>query len=176
MFKIELIGNLGADAEVITKNGSSFVAMRVAHTNKYTQQDGTARESTDWVDVTMNNPESKVLPYLKQGVKIFVRGNASLRVYSSPKDRCMKAGLSVAASEIELCGGSSEAVPREVINPEDGSLYKVAKYYQCDYDTKGFKNGDVKVLVDKNGQMFNVIKGGWIAPAVQEPEPEAEQK
>ena len=40
MFKVEMIGNLGADCEVKDSNGSKFVTFRLAHTEKYKQQDG----------------------------------------------------------------------------------------------------------------------------------------
>ena len=62
MLKVEIIGNLGADAEIKESNGSKFVVMRVAHTSKYTDQNGQPHESTTWVDVTLNNAESKVIP------------------------------------------------------------------------------------------------------------------
>ena len=164
MLKVELIGNLGADAEVKESNGSKFVVLRVAHTSKYTDQNGQAHEKTTWVDVTINDAESKVLPYLKAGVKVFIRGNADLRVYSSPKDRCMKAGLSVSAFEIELCGGSSDTVPRELIVPQDGSLVKVNKFYCCDLDTSKWKKEDTGTLVDKQMRQYTVVKGGWVSP------------
>ena len=92
MLKVELIGNLGADVEVKESNGSQFATFRVADTSRYKTQSGEDKEVTYWIDCSYNNVESKVLPYLKAGVKVFVRGNASLRVYSSKKDRCMKAG------------------------------------------------------------------------------------
>ena len=168
MFKVEIIGNLGADAEIKESNGSKFVVMRVAHTSKYTDQNGQPHESTTWVDVTLNNAESKVIPFLKAGTKVFVRGNGDLRVYSSPKDRCMKAGLSVSALEIELCGGSSDLVPRELIMPETGALVKVTKYYQTDMDTSDLKGKENHVLIDKQGRYYSVVKGGWVAPVPEE--------
>ncbi len=166
MLKVEIIGNLGADAEIKEANGSKFVTMRVAHSSKYTDDAGTAHEKTIWVDVTMNDAQSKVIPYLKAGVKIFVRGNADLRIYSSPKDRCMKAGLSVAAWEIELVGGSSDAVPRELIVPETGALVPVKKYYQAEVDTSKWKKTDIGVLVDKSGNQYDLVKDGWVCPKV----------
>lgn len=164
MLKVELIGNLGADAEIKDANGSKFVTMRIANTNRWTDDAGETHESTDWVDVTINNTESKVIPFLKGGVKVFVRGTAKLRVYSSQKDRCMKAGLTVMAQEIELCGGSSDEVPRDLIVPETGALVKVAKYYQTDFDTSKFKKEDQAFLMDKRGNQYVVVKGGWVAP------------
>lgn len=164
MLKVELIGNLGADCEIKESNGSKFVTMRVAHTNKYKKEDGSEVEQTTWVDVTMNNPESKVIPFLKAGVKVFVRGNASLRVYSSQKDRCMKAGLTINAVEVELCGGMSELVPKQLVVPETGALVDVKKYYQADIDTSKFKKDDAGYLNDLKGNRYLLVKGGWVTP------------
>ena len=35
MFKVEVIGNLGADAQVKDANGTKFITFRVAHTEKW---------------------------------------------------------------------------------------------------------------------------------------------
>lgn len=168
MLKVELIGNLGADCEIKESNGSKFVTMRVAHTNKYKKEDGYEVEQTTWVDVTMNNSDSKVIPFLKAGVKVFVRGNASLRVYSSQKDRCMKAGLTINAVEVELCGGMSELVPKQLVVPETGALVDVKKYYQADIDTSKFKKDDAGYLNDTKGNRYLLVKGGWVSPFVEQ--------
>lgn len=164
MFKVEFIGNLGADAEVKDINGSKFVTFRVAHVDKWTTQNGEKKEVTTWADVTLNNTESKVIPFLKTGVKVFVRGNGDLRVYSSPKDRCMKAGLRIAALEIELCGGVAELVPRQVVDPNDGTLHDVTKFYWCDAATKGMKAQDVRELIDQRGNRYWLNNKGFVAP------------
>lgn len=166
MLKVEMIGNIGADAEVKDSNGSKFVAFRMANTQKFKQQDGTEKEVTDWIDVTFNNPDSAVVPYLKRGEKIFVRGNGKLRVYSSPKDRCMKAGLTIMAQEIELVGGIRDAVPRELVQPETGALIKVNKFYQAEIDTSKMKKDDKGFLFDRQGNPYALVKGGWVAPEV----------
>ena len=168
MLKVELIGNLGADCEIKESNGSKFVTMRVAHTNKYKKEDGSEVEQTTWVDVTMNNSDSKVIPFLKAGVKVFVRGNASLRVYSSQKDRCMKAGLTINAVEVELCGGMSELVPKQLVVPETGALVDVKNYYQADIDTSKFKKDDAGYLNDTKGNRYLLVKGGWVTPFVEQ--------
>jgi single-strand DNA-binding protein len=164
MFKCEFIGNLGADAEIKDANGTKFVTMRVAHVDKYTDSEGKTHESTVWADVTMSNTESKVIPYLKVGVKVFVRGNASLRVYSSPKDRMMKAGIKVAATEIELCGGVAELVPKQLVVPESGALVDVTKHYWCNADTKGLKKDENLELIDVKGNRYLVNKTGFVVP------------
>lgn len=164
MFKVEFIGNLGADAEIKESNGSKFVTMRIALTDKWTTESGEKRESTTWADVTMSNTESKVIPYLKSGVKIFVRGNGSLRLYSSPKEKRMKAGIQCSATEIELCGGVAELVPRQLIDPDSGALIDTTKYYWCNAETKGMKANDTKLLIDVRGGQYMMDKRGFVAP------------
>ena len=176
MLKVEFIGNLGADAEIKEANGSKWVAMRAAHTTKYQTEGGEDRSITTWVDINLSNSESKVIPFLKAGVKIFVRGNADLRVYSSKKDRMMKAGLTIHASEIELVGGSTDAVPRQLIVPDSGAIVDVAKYYQANVDTKNWKKDDTGYLVDTKGNQYTLIKGGWVAPMQVEEQVQEQQE
>lgn len=172
MFRVEIIGNLGADASVMESNGSKFVTMRIAHTDAYKDDAGNKHEKTVWIDATMNDAESKLLPYLKQGVKVFVRGNASLRVYSSPKDRCMKAGCTVSVREIELVGGSSDEVPRQVIDPSTGTLFDTQKYYWINRDNKDMKKDEVMTLVDSRGGEYVMNKQGFVSVLKEEPQGE----
>lgn len=175
MLKVEIIGNLGADAETKESNGSKFVTFRVADTTKFKTQSGEEREVTNWIDCVLSNADSKVVPYLKAGVKVFVRGNGSLRVYSSKKDRCMKAGLQINALEVELCGGNNDAVARQVINPDDGTIHDTKKYYWCDVPTKGMKKDDVKELVDTRGNVYVMNNQGFVAPVQPQPSEDTEE-
>lgn len=174
MLKVELIGNLGADLEVKESNGSKFATFRIADTTRYKTQNGEDKEVTNWIDCTYNNLESKVLQYLKAGVKVFVRGNASLRIYSSKKDRCMKAGLQISVTEIELCGGNNDIVPRQLVDPENGALYDTTKYYWCNCPTKGMKKDDVRLLVDVRANRFIMNNQGFVAPEPESDESQAE--
>lgn len=164
MFKVELIGNLGADAEVKVSEGAKFVAFRVANTEKWTDAGGKEHSQTDWFDAILSNTESKVIPFLKAGVKVFIRGNATKRVYSSKKDRCMKAGITVHVQELELCGGAFDDVPRQLIDTETGSLVDVSKYYWCNADLKGMKKADTKVFSDRQGRLFVMDSRGFVVP------------
>lgn len=168
MFKIEVIGNLGADAEVKESNGTKFITMRIAHTDSYKDDAGNKHEKTVWIDATMNDADSKLLPYLKRGVKVFVRGNGSLRVYSSPKDRCMKAGVTVSVREIVLDGGSSDDVPRQLIEPNTGALLEVSKHYWINRDNKAMKEDETMMLVDQRGNHYLMSKDGFVKPVVPE--------
>ena len=101
MLKLELIGNLGADAQVKESDGRKFASCRVAHTDNWKDKDGIRHEQTTWIDVILSS-ESAIIPYLKKGTMIYVRGTISTRVYSSEKERCMKAGITIRAQEIQL--------------------------------------------------------------------------
>lgn len=159
-----VIGNLGADAEVVENNGQKFITLSIADSRKYRKQDGSEVTQTNWVDAIINNPDHPILPYLKQGVKVCVIGNTSLRVYSSKKDRMMKAGMTIHVNTIELCGGSSESVPRQLIDPDNGMVFDVQKYYWVNRDNKSMKKGESYVLVDTKGNQYSMSKGGFVVP------------
>ena len=109
MIKMEIIGNLGADAEVKVYNGSKFVSFRVAHTDKWVdQQSGVISTQTTWVSCSLNGDGGGLTPYLKKGTKVFVRGTPNFVVYSSPKTHKMETGVNLFVREVELCGGHQE--------------------------------------------------------------------
>lgn len=99
MERIEIIGNLGADAEIKTPQPNvSFIAFRVAVSRKFNGNDVTM-----WYDVTMNQTDSKILPFLKSGTKVFVRGYPSYRIFDSAKYHQKMIGVTISVSEIQLC-------------------------------------------------------------------------
>lgn len=117
MIKVEIIGNLGADAQLQEKNGNKFVAFRVANTDKWIDKStGQVIESTQWISCTLNGDGGALLPYLKKGTKVFVRGNAQFVIFSSAKTRQMEVGVNLFVREIELCGG---ATAQETAKPEE---------------------------------------------------------
>ena len=163
MLKACLIGNLGADAQVKAANGREFVTFRVAHSWDFTSQDGTINSGTIWVDCIGNNLKG-VVAYLKKGTQVYVEGEISLRVYSSKQDRCMKAGMTIHVQNVQLVGGKTEDVPREVINPDTGDLYGVEKLY-CVVDYKNISpGGGSKRMVDERGRDYIMDGFGIIKP------------
>ena len=176
MLKFEVIGNLGADAEIKNIDGTKFVSMRVAHTEKWKDEKGEVKELTQWVDVTLNNVDHGIIPYLRAGVKIFARGTGSARIYSSKKDRMMKAGLKISAQEIELVGGSSDEVPRQLVEPATGALLDVTKYYWCNGDTSKMKKDDIREVVETKGNVYLLNKAGFVAPRPAQQEEQAPQE
>lgn len=174
MFTAHVIGNLGSDAEVVESNGKKFVTLSIADSRKFKKDDGTEVSQTTWIDAIINNAESPILPYLRQGIKVCVYGNVSLRVYSSKKDRMMKAGATIHVLYIELCGGSTDEVPRELIDPETAMVYQTAKYYWVMRDNKAMKKDDTYTLVDAKGRQYTMNKQGFVAPIQASPDKAAD--
>lgn len=125
MFKVEVIGNLGADAQVKGENGKEFISFNVAHSDKWTDQQGTRHETTQWISCIINDKEAKVLPYLTKGKSVYVRGDGRLRIYSSEQARGFVPGITVNVREIELVGTKREDKPAEQTTEEnDGTQGK----------------------------------------------------
>ena len=136
MLKTQIIGNLGADAHVVTSNSGRFVSMNVAHTRKYRKADGTPCEETLWVNVVINWDASKIMPYLLKGAKIYAQGNTRLRVF---KDRqgIYCAGMDLVADTIELCGSkqpdTTTPTPQSFVDTSTGEVINSQSTDNCPY-------------------------------------------
>ena len=115
MIKLEIIGNLGADAEIKQYNGNKFVSFRVAHTDKWVDQ-RVINTQTTWVSCSLNGDGGALTAYLKKGTKVYVRGTPGFVVFSSPKTHKMETGINLFVREVELCGGHQEQNPNNT-NP-----------------------------------------------------------
>lgn len=158
MQKLIVIGNLGVDAEVKNANGKEFISFKVADTSKFTDQKGNVSETTTWINCAMTgDKDTKVLQYLKKGVKVYVEGRPSYRLYSSEKLRCMQVGVDLHVTSVELCGGSSDAVPRQVAD-SNGILHDVTKCYWLADGTQGCNVYGIR------GDMYQVDGNGFVTP------------
>lgn len=114
MLKAEIIGNLGADAVKNQGNDGTYISFRVAHSTTYTNRNsGEVTKNTTWVSCTMNGDGGNLLPYLKSGEKVYVRGNLSSRIFVG-HDGQRHAGLNISVTEIELVGSKAKFTPQEV--------------------------------------------------------------
>lgn len=158
-----LIGYLGADAECKTSNGKEFTAFRIADSNKWTDDAGVQHEETTWVDCIMNG-KPNVLPWLKKGQLVYVMGTQSLRVYSSKKDRCMKAGLTINVRSIELLGGKSDDVPSVLYGADGQTEYKVAKWYYSEQCKRAPNAEEWLPLMSRSQEKFIADRNGFVYP------------
>lgn len=159
MLKFEIIGNLGADAVVKDDNGRKYVQFSVADSRRYKRADGTDVEVTNWVSCFMQRADAPVVPYLRKGVRVFVRGNGETRLFSSERDRQLKSGLSINVAEIEIVGGQSANFPSELYT-EDGAVVKVCTSY--------FVGDNVELpasrrLFDRSGNPYLVKEQGFVS-------------
>ena len=119
MFKIEVIGNLGADAETRVSNGATYVTFRVAHTVKNVDmQSGEIIREAVWVSCSKAGECTNLLPYLHKGTKVYVRGNAQLKVYTG-HDGKPHAGINLYVHELELCGSQVGDAPG-IVSSDNG--------------------------------------------------------
>lgn len=172
MLKAEIIGNLGADAQIKNDAGRQYVQFSVADTFKFKRQDGTVVENTNWVSCFMRQTDAGVVPYLKKGAKVFVRGNLELRLFSSEKDRCMKAGATINVQTIELVGGVTDEIPRSLAT-ESGQLLNVSKFYWADISNI---NPLPSFLFDNHGKRYSVNKQGYISVEMSQEQPQKQEQ
>ena len=164
-----LIGNLGANAEIKSADGREFVSFRVAHNDRYKGADGHRVGSSMWVDCTTARRHGRpaVLPYLTKGTAVCVVGQVSTRVYSSEKDRCMKAGLKIHVQRVELIGAAGDNCPRRLYT-KDGAMVDVLKYFHADTQEK--------TLYDQRGNAYTIAEGGWVVPPSTQNDGQGESK
>lgn len=108
MLQVSLIGNLGADAQVKSKNGNSFLCFNVAHTARVKQSNGEVFDQTQWVSVTMNHYSDNFAKYLVRGTKVYVYGKLFCRIWRDAQNT-PNVGLNVLADIVELCGSKNDA-------------------------------------------------------------------
>lgn len=155
------IGYIGGDAEVKSANGNEFTTFRIAHSNRWTDAQGNTHDETTWVDCIMNG-RPKVLPYLKKGTLVCAEGTTALRIYSSAKDRCMKAGLTINVRNLELLGGKNDDVPTALYNPQTGEEMPVRKFYHVAKAAREQTDPELMILTSKSGQQFVADRAGWV--------------
>ena len=108
MLKAEIIGTIGSDAEVKDFSGKKCVSFSVA-CNEYRKDDkDNIITTTTWVSVLWYGSGGKLLPYLKRGEKVFVRGGLKVSIYTD-KQGAPKVSVSIKANEVQLCGFKSNS-------------------------------------------------------------------
>ena len=98
-----IIGNLGANAEVVEVNGSRFVTFRVAVTEKIKKGE-TTETRTIWYSCSYNRAESPVVNYLRTGQMVFVQGRPEFRIYDSAVHHCKMVDPRIYVDILQLCG------------------------------------------------------------------------
>lgn len=103
MLVVELIGNIGNDAQVKDFNGKKYIAFNVAHSEKFKNQQGVETERTTWVSV-LKPGESGIVQYLRKGTPVFVRGELGFKQFQDSGHN-WQVGVNCLAREIQLLPG-----------------------------------------------------------------------
>ncbi len=100
MFKLEAIGHLGRDAKVKEFNGRNYAIFSIAVSR--------GKDKTEWLEVFKYGDNTKLLPYLKKGTKVFIRGDFNAKIYQVEDSIDFRISMSVFADELQLVGGAKE--------------------------------------------------------------------
>lgn len=80
--KLELIGNIGADAKVHQfPDGKYAISFPLATSEKWKDKAGVKQERTTWFDCVRYYTSSAVAEYLKKGTQIRIEGKPNARAY-----------------------------------------------------------------------------------------------
>lgn len=97
MLKLEIIGNLGADAIVREANGSRFLSFNVAHNRKRVNRETgeVTSEERIWVSCTLNGDGGNLLQYLRKGTGVCCHGVPHFGIYRKDGQPYVDVTLSV---------------------------------------------------------------------------------
>lgn len=103
MLQLEVIGNIGSDAEIKEINGKKYVSFSVADSYRGTDGQGNRIDKTTWVSVLWYGEGGRLIQWLKKGAKVFVRGRMSIKEWTD-RTGAKNISINVTASEVNLCG------------------------------------------------------------------------
>lgn len=107
MIKLQVIGNLGKDAQLNQVNGKNVINFTVAHTERYKDSSGNQKEKTTWVECAYWTDRTGVVPYLKRGSQVYVEGLPEVRQFTR-NDGTAGATLSLRVMSLQLVGARPE--------------------------------------------------------------------
>jgi single-strand DNA-binding protein len=128
MVNVNIIGRLGADAELINGKNGPFLSFRMAVDDRKRNGDKTEK-ITSWFRVTLNGDRSsKLVEYLTKGKLVNVTGTESVGIYNS-KDGTPQVSREVSASNIEFIsvGSGSTASDSSTTEVTTGKLAEKPK-------------------------------------------------
>ncbi|MBN4077573.1 single-stranded DNA-binding protein [bacterium AH-315-C20] len=107
--KVQLIGNLGADPEIVTfENGNKLAKVNLATNETYTNAKGEKVDNTHWHRLTAWGKTAEILEaYVKKGEQIAIEGKLITREYET-KEGGKKYTTEVHVQEILMLGGGAK--------------------------------------------------------------------
>lgn len=104
--KVQLIGNLGNNPEIITlESGKKLAKMSIATNETYKNAKGEKVTDTQWHNVVAWNKTAEIIEkYLQKGSEVAVEGKLTSRSYED-KDGTKKYITEVVCNEMLMLGG-----------------------------------------------------------------------
>ena len=82
--KVILYGNVGRQPEVREVSGAKVASFALAVSEKYTDRNGTAHETTEWFNVVCWRKQAELVEkYVKKGDKLFLDGKLRTRKFTT---------------------------------------------------------------------------------------------
>ena len=100
MNRVILIGNLGQDPKVETKNGITYARISLGVNEYWRDRDGNKQERTDWLNVIAFGKLAVNLSHLAKGAKVGVEGK--LRSSTYEKNGEMRYAVDLHAERVEF--------------------------------------------------------------------------
>lgn len=113
MYKLQITGNIGKDAEIVPINGSNYAVFNVAVSK--------GKDKTEWIKCYKKDENSKLAPYLLKGVKVFCEGQPSIGAYLD-KDKNAVGTLAIFVNDLEFLSKSEKAEKKETTSSEPDDL------------------------------------------------------
>jgi len=102
--KVTLIGNIGQEPEIgSTNTGTKTASFSVATTEKYTDNQGVKKESTQWHNIACYKRLAEIAEnYLKKGSPLFIEGKLNYRSWEDPQTGQKKYRTEIIANNIQM--------------------------------------------------------------------------
>lgn len=117
---MQIIGNLGQDAEVGDYKGEVVVNFSVAHTDKYKDGRGGFIQKTTWVRCSWWTDKQAIVPYLVKGQMCWIEGIPEAKMWTG-KDGEKACGLTMRVLGLQLVGGQKSDNQNESTRHSDNS-------------------------------------------------------
>lgn len=100
LLKLQIIGNVGADAVVNNVNGKQVINFNVCHTERFKDNNGVENNRSTWINCSFWTERTAVAQYIKKGNQIYVEGQPTTDTYT--KEGKTFAQLKLRVTNIQL--------------------------------------------------------------------------
>jgi single-strand DNA-binding protein len=124
MNKVILIGNLGSDPELrVSTNGNAVLKLRLATTERWSDQHGEKQEKTEWHRVTLFGKRGEALSkFLTKGQRVAIDGKISYSSYE--KEGVKHYSTDIIANDLELLTPKGTGGPKTADESEVPETWK----------------------------------------------------